>query len=226
MALLRRRSSLGTAHARLDQIILLERALRKDARSFARRELRHVLADLGSALGNGGAHALGLVPSEPAVRVARLLRVALVAAGSLDETMALAITSLEGRTYSRPCPSWQPRPSRSGRHQTCAPSRATSPIYVRASAIMIIPGVVYLASVLWGQRITFLHANCFVDKMCIHQTDLRLKEHAIKSFDLFLRFSRRMVVLCRRRTFSGFGAPTNSRRSPASTTTRRRASTL
>ena len=31
--------------------------------------------------------------------------------------------------------------------------------------------------------------------MCIHQTDLRLKEHAIKSFDLFLRFSRRMVVL-------------------------------
>ena len=58
MALLRRRSSLGTAHARLDQIILLERALREDAREVLRGvSSQHVLADLGSALESSGAHA-------------------------------------------------------------------------------------------------------------------------------------------------------------------------
>ena len=63
MALIRRRSStdspsLGTAHARLDQIILLERALREDAREVLRGvSSQHVLADLGSALESSGAHA-------------------------------------------------------------------------------------------------------------------------------------------------------------------------
>ena len=109
-------------------------------------------------------------------------------ANHLHWKVALLLAALSIVATAAAFPFWAPA-------NLCTVESDFTMIYVRASAIMIIPGVVYLATVLWGQRITFLHANCFVDKMCICQTDLRLKEHAIKSFDLFLRFSRRMVCL-------------------------------
>ena len=200
MALLRRRSSLGTAHARLDQIILLERALREDAREVLRGvSSQHVLADLGSALESSGAHAhkdwyhlsrpcesLDCFVSHSWRQGRWMKNMAL--ANHLHWKVALLLAALSIVATAAAFPFWAPA-------NLCTVESDFTMIYVRASAIMIIPGVVYLAMVLWGQRITFVHANCFVDKMCIHQTDLRLKEHAIKSFDLFLRFSRRMVVL-------------------------------
>ena len=102
--------------------------------------------------------------------------------------LALLLAALSIVATAASFPFWAPS-------NLCTAQSDFTMIYVRASAIMIIPGVVFLAMVLWGQRITFARADCFVDKMCICQTDLRLKEHAIKSFDLFLRFSQRMVVL-------------------------------
>ena len=205
MALIRRRSStdspsLGTAHARLDQIILLERALREDAREVLRGvSSQHVLADLGSALESSGAHAhkdwyhlsrpcesLDYFVSH-SWRQGRWMKT-MALAKHLHWKLALLLAALSIVATTAAFPFWAPP-------DLCTAESDFNADWLRASAIMIIPGVVFLATVLLGQRIIFLRADCFVDKMCINQTDLRLKQHAIKSFDLFLRFSRRMVVL-------------------------------
>ena len=204
MALIRRRSStdspsLGTAHARLDQIILLERALREDAREVLRGvSTHHVLANLGSALESSGAHAhkdwyqlsrpcesLDCFVSHSWRQGRWMKSMALAKHLHWKLVLLLAIISLVATAVAFPF--WAPP-------DLCT-AQSDFTVHLFASAVMFIPGFVFVATVLWGQRFSFARANCFVDKMCIHQTDTRLKEHAIKSFDLFLRFSRRMVVL-------------------------------
>ena len=66
---------------------------------------------------------------------------------------------------------------------------------VLRSVVPALPGLAFATILLWGHALPGFSVDCFLDKSCIHQTDLALKKQAIDSLDIFLRFSERMLVL-------------------------------
>ena len=66
---------------------------------------------------------------------------------------------------------------------------------LRASVVPALPGLAFATILFWGHALPGFSVDCFLDKSCIHQTDLALKKQAIDSLDIFLRFSERMLVL-------------------------------
>ena len=68
---------------------------------------------------------------------------------------------------------------------------------MRASLVPVLPAVAFAVVSLYGHLLPCPggRTECFLDKICIHQTDAALKKQAIDSLDVFLRFSSRMLVL-------------------------------
>ena len=59
--------------------------------------------------------------------------------------------------------------------------------------VATLPGVVFLATVFFAHKLPGLSTDCFLDKVCIHQTDPALKRKGIDSLGGFLAHSKRMV---------------------------------
>ena len=194
--------SLGTAHRRLEQIMVLERALRHDARDILRSvSTALVLAGLGSVLSSDGGIAGGATQdlyelSRPCEtldyfvshswRQGRWIKL-FALCKHLHWAFAFALSVVALVVSAAAYFTWAP--------DTLCTDRQPASVYIRASAVVVVPGVVFAVAMFLGHRVPFLQADCFVDKLCIHQTDDRLKAKAIDSFDLYLRFSRRMIVL-------------------------------
>ena len=64
-----------------------------------------------------------------------------------------------------------------------------------AGSIPVLTGLVTMLFVRFGQHLLSTSVDCFLDKACIHQGNLALKQPALQCLDIMLLYSRRMLVL-------------------------------
>ena len=66
---------------------------------------------------------------------------------------------------------------------------------VWSGGVVIGTGLSFLLTLRFGQHLPFTGLTFFMDKVCIHQGDHELKSRAMQSLDIFLLYSRRMLVM-------------------------------
>ncbi len=197
----------SSSRKRLELIVELERALAADAEHVVRVvDIRHVLKGLGAILSHSRGDQASYDLSRPAgtipvfvshtwasARWRKTLALATYFNGTLAFALSIAclfITVISHLLADR----MDQCDDIATRLNATAAERYEDAAVV--ASVPLVAGLVYAAVILWAHLIPGVRGRaCFLDKICIHQTDARLKKEAIDSLDIFLRFSRRLLVL-------------------------------
>ena len=189
------------ARKRLERLIELERLLAADAKRVVRVvPSSNILDGLGSVLMHSQGNASTYDLSKPAKVIPCFVSHSW-ATGRWDKTMALAYYFHKWHAIALSTAllllsiSFVSMTARPG---LCMPPwefGAWKSDVMRAALIPLLPGAAFLAATFYAHTLPGVSTDCFLDKVCIHQTNPALKKQAIDSLDLFLRFSRRMLVL-------------------------------
>ncbi len=194
------RGAMSNARRRLELIIELERALANDAKKVVRvASSAHILAGCGEVLQVSQGNKQEYDKSRPADAIPVFVShswmesrwekaLALATHLHLWPAFALSVACLLGASVAVVATS---------RAEVCAASGTAAWLgdVARAATVPVVPGVAFVACVVWGSNLPAIATDCFLDKLCIHQADAALKQQAIDSLDIFLRFSRRLLVL-------------------------------